>query len=49
VFLDYWWYADRYGWPPTVVDEQPAIVLERLREVTSLVDDYRAEVAERDG
>lgn len=49
MFFDYWFWADRFGWPPTVVDEQPAIVLDRLREVTCLVEETRAEEAERDG
>ena len=43
---DYWFWADRFRWPPSVVDEQPAIVLDRLREVTSLAEEMRQE-AER--
>jgi hypothetical protein len=49
VFYDYWWYADRYGWPPSVVDEQPVIILERIREIADVVEDHRREQAERDG
>jgi hypothetical protein len=49
VFFDYWWWADRFGWPPDVVDRQPTIILDRLREVTQVVEEWRAEQAERDG
>lgn len=49
MFLEYWFWADRFNWPPDVVDRQPAVVLDRLREVTLTVEEYRAEQAERDG
>lgn len=49
VFTDYWFWADRFGWPPDVVDRQSAVVLRRLYEVTLVVEDWRAEQADRDG
>lgn len=45
----YWFWADRFHWPPSVVDDQPAIILDRLREVTYLVEEMRQEEADRDG
>jgi hypothetical protein len=49
VFRDYWFWADRFGWTPEQVDAQPVIVLDRLREVTVVVEEWRREQAERDG
>ncbi|MGL5911165.1 MAG: hypothetical protein ACRCZP_14275 [Phycicoccus sp.] len=44
----YWFYADRFGWPPSVVDEQPALILDRLVEVHLVVEEHRREEADRD-
>ena len=51
MFWDYWWFADRFGWTPSQVDEQSAVVLDRLREVSLTVEEWRNEQAEaeRDG
>lgn len=49
VFTDYFFWAERYNWPPDVVDRQPAVVLHRLREVIGVVEEWRADQAERDG
>jgi len=48
VFVDYFFWADRFQWPPDVVDRQPVIVLDRLREITQVVDEWRADQV-RDG
>ena len=47
VLVDYFYAADRFGWPPTVVDEQPALVLDALLNVARGIDEYRQEQAER--
>jgi hypothetical protein len=44
---DYAWYAERWGWPPSVVDEQPAWILERLPTVAMAFDEAKAAVQER--
>lgn len=49
MFNEYWFWADRYGWPPSVVDEQPIVTLDRLLEVQLTVEAHRREVAEADG
>ena len=43
----YWFFADRFHWTPNQVDDQPVIILDRLREVTILVEEMRQEEAER--
>jgi len=43
VFSDYWFWADRFNWPPDVVDRQSAVVLHRLYEVTLAVEEWRRE------
>lgn len=48
MFTRYWQFADRYGWPPTVVDDQPWLVMDRLMEITLLVEEVRREQAEAD-
>lgn len=47
MLVDYFYAADRFGWPPLVVDEQPALVLDALLNVARGVDAYRQEQAER--
>lgn len=42
-----WFYADRFGWPPTVVAQQPAGRMLRLKQVQLLVEEMRRE-AEND-
>jgi hypothetical protein len=42
----YWFFADRFGWTPAQVDDQPAVILDRLREVTILVEEMRQEEAD---
>jgi hypothetical protein len=49
VFTDYWFWADRFNWPPDVVDRQPVVLLDRLREVTLTVEEWRREQADEDG
>lgn len=38
-----WFFADRYRWPPTVVDEQPALLLDDIRQVALIVEEHRRE------
>jgi hypothetical protein len=40
--------ADRWGWPPTVTAEQPALLLDDLINVTMAVEAHRREQAERE-
>lgn len=44
---DYAWFAERWGWPPTVVDEQPAWIMERLPTIATAFDEAKAAVQER--
>ena len=51
----YGWFAERYGWTPAQVDEQPLWVMMRLPGYASAVDEAKAtlqrqaqEEAERD-
>jgi hypothetical protein len=44
---DYAWYAERYGWPPSVVDEQPAWILARIPTLATAWDEAKAAVHER--
>lgn len=44
---DYAWFAERWGWPPSVVDEQPAWIIERLPTVAKAYDKANAAVQER--
>lgn len=39
--------ADRWGWPPDVVERQPAVLLDDLINVTLVVEQHRREQAER--
>jgi hypothetical protein len=43
VYWDYWFFADRFGWTPAQVDEQSAVILHRLREVTLTVEEHHRE------
>lgn len=43
----YGWFAERYHWPPTVVDEQPLWVLNLLPVYGSAVDEARATLQEQ--
>ncbi|MFI8535329.1 hypothetical protein ACIGMX_34430 [Streptomyces aquilus] len=45
--LDYAWFAERWGWPPSVVDEQPAWVMERLPTLADAFDTVHAARQER--
>jgi len=47
VLNDYFWAADLWGWPPTVVDEQPALVMDDLIDVAIVVERHRREQSER--
>lgn len=47
VLHDYFWAADLWGWPPTVIDEQPALVMDDLLNVALAVEQHRREQAER--
>ena len=49
VYWDYWFFADRFHWTPEQVDAQPAVILDRLREVELTVAEWRDEQADRDG
>lgn len=49
VFANYWFFADRFGWTPSQVDDQSSVILDRLREVTLTIEEWRVEKAERDG
>lgn len=44
---DFWW-ADRFGWTPTQVADQPAVRLTRLRAATVAIDEGRAKRAKED-
>lgn len=44
---DYAWFAERWGWPPSVVDEQPAWIIERLPTLAMAFDEANAAVQER--
>ena len=44
---DYAWFAERWGWPPSVVDEQPAWIIERLPTLATAYDEAKAAVQER--
>jgi hypothetical protein len=44
---DYAWFAERWGWPPTVVDEQPAWIIARLPTLADALDEATANVQER--
>lgn len=44
---DYAWFAERWGWPPSVVDEQPAWILERMPTLALAFDEAKAAVQER--
>jgi hypothetical protein len=44
---DYAWFAERWGWPPSVVDEQPAWILERLPTIATAFDEAKATMQER--
>lgn len=44
---DYAWFAERWGWPPSVVDEQPAWIIERLPTVATAYDEAKVAVQER--
>lgn len=35
--------AERFGWPPTVVDEQPAALLDWLLSIGQIVDEVKAD------
>ena len=43
----YGWFAERYHWPPTVVDAQPLWVLNLLPVYGSAVDEARATLQEQ--
>ena len=45
--LDYAWFAERYRWPPSVVDEQPVWVVENLPYLASAFDEARDRLSER--
>jgi hypothetical protein len=44
---DYAWFAERWGWPPSVVDEQPVWILERLPTIATAFDEVKATMQER--
>lgn len=39
----YFWYADRFGWLPTEVEELPAWLRDRLPTVAAVHDEIKAE------
>lgn len=39
--VDYYWWADRFGWTPDQVDAQPYLRRERIRTVAEVVDEVR--------
>ncbi|MEE1838078.1 hypothetical protein [Streptomyces sp. SP17KL33] len=41
------WFAERWGWPPSVVDEQPAWIIERLPTLATAFDEAKDAVNER--
>lgn len=43
----YGWFAERYHWPPTVVDEQPLWVINLLPVYGNAVDEARATLQEQ--
>lgn len=44
---DYAWFAERWGWTPSMVDEQPAWIVERLPTLAMAFDEASAAVQER--
>jgi len=44
---DYAWFAERWGWPPSVVDEQPAWIVERLPTLAIAFDEAKATAQEQ--
>lgn len=44
--MHYLWFADRFGWTPEQVDDQPQWFLSRAAEVAAVLDEVRAENAE---
>lgn len=45
--VDYAWFAERWHWPPTVVDEQPVWILDRLPVIAEAFDEARASLQEQ--
>ncbi len=41
--LDYWWFADRFGWPPSVVRGESHVLLKRLRLIGGTAEEIRAQ------
>ena len=41
------WFAERWHWPPTVVDDQPWWVIDRLPILAEAIDEARATIQER--
>jgi len=35
--------AERFGWPPTVVDEQPVVLLDWLLAIGEVVDEVKSD------
>jgi hypothetical protein len=44
---DYAWFAERWGWPPSVVDDQPAWIVDRLPTLATAWDEAKAAIQER--
>jgi hypothetical protein len=40
----YGWFAERYGWTPTQVDDQPLWVIRLLPDFAGAVDEAKAEL-----
>jgi hypothetical protein len=41
--LRYFMLAERFGWPPTVVDEQPVVLLDWLLAIGEVVDEVKSD------
>lgn len=39
--IDYFWWADRFGWTPDQVDAMPYLKRERIRTVAEVVDEVQ--------
>jgi hypothetical protein len=42
-YWEYWFFADRFGWLPSQVDNESAVILERLRDVALTVEEFQRE------
>ena len=47
MYVDYFWYADRFGWTPDQVDALPIEVATRLKPIAELYDEVVADKQRR--